>query len=65
VLHEFVAVVNCDVAGGTRTGKLMKPYMDFVGGPPRTLFRNWDPVAGNHAVGGQTAQIDRRGEVLR
>jgi hypothetical protein len=65
ILHEFVGVVNCEVAGGSRTGKQMKPYMDFLGGPPRTLFRNWDPIAGNYALGGQTVQIDRQGEVLR
>jgi hypothetical protein len=65
VLYEFVGIVNCEVAGGTRAGKQMKPYMDFIGGPPRTLFRNWDPIAGNYAVGGETVQLDRRAEVLR
>jgi outer membrane protein assembly factor BamB len=65
VLHEFVGISNCEVAGGARTGKQMKPYMDFLGGPPRTIYRNWDPIAGNYAVTSQSAPIDRRGEVLR
>jgi hypothetical protein len=64
-LHEFAALVNCGPGPGTRAGKQLKPYADFVGGPPRTIFRNWDPIAGNYALGGQTAQLDRRPEVLQ
>jgi hypothetical protein len=65
VLHEFAALVDCQGAPGTRASKQLKPYMDFAGGPPPTVYRNWDPVTGNYAVGGPTATIDRRGEVLR
>jgi hypothetical protein len=65
VLHEFAALVDCAGAPGTIATKQFKPYMDFAGGPPPTLYRNWDPVAGNYAVGGAAASIDRRAEVLR
>jgi hypothetical protein len=65
VLHEFVGVVNCELAPGTIAGKQFKPYMDFLGGPPRTIYRNWDPIAGNYALGGPTARLDRGAEVLR
>jgi hypothetical protein len=65
VLHEFAALVNCEVAPGTGAGKRLKPYMAFLGGPPRTIYRNWDPVAGNHALDGPTTPLDRAAEVLR
>lgn len=65
VLHEFVAIVNCELAPGTIAGKQLKPYMDFLGGPPRTIYRNWDPIAGNYALGGQTTRLDRGAEILR
>jgi hypothetical protein len=65
VLHEFAAIVNCELDPGTIAGKQLKPYMDFVGGPPRTVYRNWDPIAGNYALGDQTARLDRGAEVLR
>jgi hypothetical protein len=65
VLHEFVATVNCEVAPGTAAGKQFKPYAEFVGGPPRTLYHNWDPITDNYAVGGQTTQLDRSAEVLQ
>jgi hypothetical protein len=65
VLHEFAAVVNCDLAAGTKAGMRFKPYIDFVGGPPRTIYRNWDPVADNYILGGEIRQLDRRAEVLR
>jgi len=64
-LHEFVALVNCQVTPGTSAGKLLKPYIDFLGGPPRTIYRNWESIAGNYELPGQTGQIDRRSEVLR
>jgi len=65
VLHQFAALVNCEVTPGTTAGKLLKPYIDFVGGPPRTIYRNWDPIAGNYELGGQAGQVDRTAEVLR
>jgi hypothetical protein len=65
VLHEFAALVNCQVTPGSTAGKLLKPYMDFVGGPPRTIYRNWDPIGGNYELPGQAGQLDRRPEVLR
>jgi hypothetical protein len=65
VLHEFAGLVNCQVAPGTNAGKQLKPYMDFMGGPPRTVFRNWDPVAGNYVFGAPAAPLDREAEVLR
>jgi hypothetical protein len=36
-----------------------------VGGLPRTVYRNWDPIAGNYALGGQITQLDRTPEVLQ
>jgi len=57
--------VNCDLAAGTKAGMRFKPYIDFVGGPPRTIYRNWDPVADNYILGGEIRQLDRRAEVLR
>jgi hypothetical protein len=39
--------------------------VDFIGGPPPTIYRNWDPVAGNYALGGSTTRLDRAPEVLR
>lgn len=65
VLHEFAALVNCRLDATTSAAKQLKPYMEFVGGPPRTIFRNWDPVDGNYALGGTTAQLDRAVDVLR
>ena len=65
VLHEFAAVVNCDLAPGIKAGMRFKPYMDFVGGPPRTIYRNWDPIPDNYVLGGDSPQLDRRTEVLR
>jgi hypothetical protein len=65
VLHEFVALMNCEVAPGTIAGKQFKPYAEFVGGPPRTIYHNWDPITNNYALGGQTAQLDRSAEVLQ
>jgi hypothetical protein len=65
VLHEFAGMVNCEVAPGTSSGKLLKPYIDFVGGPPRVIYRNWDPIGGNYALGGPNATLDRTSEVLR
>jgi hypothetical protein len=65
VLHEFAALVNCQVAPGTIAGKQLKPYMDFVGGPPRTVFRNWDPFGGNYVFGTPAEPLDRGPAVLR
>jgi hypothetical protein len=65
VLHDFAAIVSCQAQPATATGKQFKPYADFVGGPPTTLFRNWDPIAGNYVIGGQITQIERGPEVLR
>jgi hypothetical protein len=65
VLHEFAGIVNCELGPGTIAGKQLKPYMDFLGGPPRTLYRNWDPIAGNYALGPQVTRIDRAAEILR
>jgi hypothetical protein len=65
LLHEFAAMVNCELAPGTSAAKHLKPYADFMGGPPPTLYRNWDPSAGNYAVGGQAAQLDRSNEILK
>ena len=65
VLHQFAALVNCEVGPGASAAKQLKPYMDFAGGPPRTVYRNWDLIAGNYALGGQTAQLDRGPDVLR
>ena len=64
-LHEFVALVNCELAPGTAAGKQLKPHMDFTGGPPQTIFRNWDPIPGNYALGGATASMDRASEIVR
>jgi hypothetical protein len=64
-LHEFVGLVNCNVGQGTRAGKLLKPYMDFLGGPPKTIYRNWDPAGGNYSLGELTEEIDRSQEVLQ
>jgi hypothetical protein len=64
-LHEFAALVDCELAPGVAARKQFKPYADFAGGPPRATFRNWDPIAGNYALGGSSTRIDRRAEVLR
>jgi len=64
-LHEFVGLLNCDAGPGATAGKLLKPYMDFLGGPPRTIYRNWDPLVGNYALGGQAGELDLSQEVLR
>jgi hypothetical protein len=64
VLHEFAALADCAVGGATPQ-RLLKPYMEFVGGTPPVIFRNWDPVADNYAVGGGAPPLDRGGEVLR
>jgi hypothetical protein len=64
-LHEFAGVVDCTAAPGVAAGKLIKPYVDFIGGPPPTIYRNWDPVVGNYALGGPTTRLDRAPEVLR
>src|SRR5206468_6823674 len=64
-LHEFAALVNCELAPGVAASKQLKPHMDFVGGPPRTIFRNWDLIAGNYALGGATASVDRSPEIVR
>jgi len=68
VVHAlYGAIVDGDdeVAAVQTRGKQLKPYMDFLGGPPRTIYRNWDPIAGNYALGGPTARLDRGAEVLR
>jgi hypothetical protein len=65
VLHQFAGIVDCQLGPGTTAGKQLKPYADFVGGPPRAVYRNWDPLVGNYAVGGGIATIDRGPEVLR
>jgi hypothetical protein len=65
VLHEFAGMVDCEGEPGSVAGKLLKPYIEFVGGPPRTIYRNWDPIAGNYPVGGPAADIDRGGELLQ
>jgi hypothetical protein len=64
-LHEFVGLVNCSAGPGATTGKLLKPYMNFLGGPPKTIYRNWDPIAGNYSLGGPIGEIDRSQEVLQ
>ena len=66
VLHEFAAPRELRARPRAPTpAKQLKPYMDFIGGPPRTVFRNWDLVVGNYAVGGPVGQIDRGADVLR
>ena len=65
VLNEFAGLVNCQLGPGTNAGKQLKPFMDFMAGPPRATYRNWDPIAGNYALGGQTTMLDRTQEVLR
>ncbi|MBA2352002.1 MAG: hypothetical protein H0V78_09530 [Burkholderiales bacterium] len=64
-LHEFSALVNCEVAPGTNAAKQFKPHIDFVGGPPRTVYRNWDLINGNYAIGGAIDKIEREAEVLQ
>ena len=64
-LHQFSALVNCELGPNANAAKQLKPYMDFAGGPPRTVYRNWDLIAGNYAVGGQVNQIDRGPDILR
>jgi hypothetical protein len=64
-LHEFVGLVDCALAPDVTASKRFKPYMQFAGGRPRTIYRNWDPIAGNYTIGGQVSQFDRTGQVLR
>ena len=64
-LHEFAGVVNCTLGAEVRSQLRLKPYMEFEGPPPRTIYRNWDPTPGNLALGGDVAQIDRRAEILQ
>jgi hypothetical protein len=65
VLHEFAGIVSCTAGPGVAAGKLLKPFVDFMGGPPTTIYRNWDPIDGNYALGGPTTRLDRTPEVLR
>jgi hypothetical protein len=65
MLHQFTALVNCEVAPGTHAAKQFKPYINFVGGPPRTVYRNWDPINGNYAIGGSIDKIERQSEILQ
>jgi hypothetical protein len=65
VLHQFTALVNCEVAAGTSAAKVLKPFIDFQGGPPPTIYRNWDPIAENYTLGGTVTQLERGPEVLR
>lgn len=64
-LHQFAGVVNCGLAAGVRSELRFKPYMEFPGGPPPTIYRSWDPVPNNHHLGGTVMQINRRGEILQ
>jgi hypothetical protein len=64
-LHEFAGVVDCTMSPGVAAGKLLKPFVDFMGGPPATVYRNWDPIEDNYSVGGATTRLDRTPEVLR
>ena len=64
-LHEFAGIVNCTLGAGTRSQLRLKPYMEFEGPPPRTIYRNWDPAPGNLLLGADVAQIDRRAEILQ
>jgi len=57
--------VNCALGGDVKAELRLKPYMEFEGGPPPTIYRNWDPVPDNHRLSGDTPAIDRRGEVLQ
>jgi hypothetical protein len=64
-LYQFSALVGCQLGAGTTASVRFKPYIDFVGAPANTLYRNWDPVPDNYMLGGDTRELDRRGEVLR
>jgi len=64
-LNEFAGLVNCALGGDVKAELRMKPYMEFEGGPPPTIYRNWDPVPENHRLSSDTPAIDRRGEVLQ
>ncbi|MBT2326908.1 hypothetical protein J7E62_31915 [Variovorax paradoxus] len=64
-LHEFAGVVNCMLGAGTRAELRFKPYVEFAGGTPLTIFRNWDVAPDNHVLGGAVTRIDRHAEVLQ
>jgi hypothetical protein len=64
-LFQFGAMVNCRLGGGETAGLRFKPYIDFVGDPDNTTYRNWDPVRDDYRLGGDVQGIDRTQEVLR
>lgn len=64
-LQQFAGLVNCTLAANVQSELRFKPYIDFVGDPARTTYRNWDVSPDNHMLGGDMTQIDRRAELLR
>ena len=65
VLRKLVSFINCEQTPRITANKQLNPYADFVDGPPRTIYRNWESVTSNYALGGKAAQLDRGGRVLR
>jgi hypothetical protein len=64
-LQEFAGIVNCSLSAGVHSELRLKPYMEFAGGTPLTVYRNWDLAPNNYGLGGDVTAIDRRGELLR
>jgi hypothetical protein len=64
-LQEFAGIVNCSLSAGVHSELRLKPYMEFEGGTPLTVYRNWDVAPNNYGLGGDVTTIDRRGELLR
>jgi len=64
-LHQFSGIVNCLLSAGVHSELRLKPYMEFEGGTPLTVYRNWDIAPNNYELGGDVTTIDRRGELLR
>ncbi|MEJ8849505.1 hypothetical protein [Variovorax rhizosphaerae] len=64
-LHEFAGVVNCTLDANNRSELRFKPYIEFLGTAPLKLYHDWDPIDGNHALGGAVTQIDRSAEILQ
>jgi hypothetical protein len=63
VLHEFVGVSNCPVAGSDSLSRLFKPYMQFEGAPDGRTYRNWD-LAPNYRISRGAPEFDRSADVL-
>ena len=63
VLHEFVGVSNCPVAGSDSLSRLFKPYMQFEGAPDGRTYRNWD-LAPNYRISTTFPGFDRSADVL-